>query len=394
MNMSSKAEIKLQTLLRMTIAINKNSPSSELIELFASSLLNCFCIDKIIFFSYKDNQWHLRYPKSPSVDLNIFRPYQSLKSEFKPDGYDKLHEMGISYVLPVYHKDTPLGIFFFGWHEPVSESEMEFIKTFSNVLVMAIENKRLAKAELKRNAMNREISLASDIQKKLLPDSFPYEDHLKVCGFYLPFHEVGGDYYDWIPLNKHEYLFCIADVSGKGIPAALLMSNIQACLRSLVGFTHNLKDIIIEINKRIWHGVRGEQYASMFLGKINLRSQQLTSINAGHCFPLMYENGKIRTLDKGCTLLGISDELNNIDVELTEYAGEIGLLMFTDGLTELIADNENFPKDFCENLLLKYYNNPRELVHHIQQEVFHYSNEYELKDDVAVMSIFVNDLFF
>lgn len=378
----------------MTIAINKNSPSSELIELFAGSLMNHFGISKIIFFSYKDNQWDLRYPKAYSVDLNTIHPYLSLKSEFKPEYKDKLHELGIKHVLPVYHKDTPLGIFFFGWDEPMSESDMEFIKTFSNVLVMAIENKRLAKAEMKRNALNREISLASEIQKKLLPDSFTYEEHLKVCGFYLPFHEVGGDYYDWIPLNKHEYLFCIADVSGKGIPAALLMSNIQACLRSLVGFTYNLKDIIIEINKRIWHSVKSEQYASMFLGKINLRSQQLTTINAGHCFPLMFENGKIRPLEKGCTLLGISDELHHIEVELREYAGELSLLMFTDGLTELISDIENFPKDFCENLLMKYYNNPRELVHHIQQEVFHYSNEHELKDDVAVLSIFVNDLVF
>lgn len=356
--------------------------------------MNHFGITKIIFFYYKDNSWELRYPKYLPSDTEPLNHFLSLTSEYKLRMDEKLYENGYRYVLPVYHKDTPMGMFFLGWNERFGEGDLEFIKTFAYVLVMAIENKRLAKTEMKRNALNREISLASEIQKKLLPDTFTFEEHLKVCGFYLPFHEVGGDYYDWIPLNKHEYLFCIADVSGKGIPAALLMSNIQACLRSLVGFTHNLKDIIIEINKRIWHSVKGEQYASMFLGKINLRSQQLTTINAGHCFPLMYENGKIRALEKGCTLLGISDEIKNIDVELREYAGELGLLMFTDGLTELISDIENFPKDFCENLLLKYYDNPKELVYHIQQEVFQYSNEHELKDDVAVLSIFVDDLFF
>ncbi|MCX8079645.1 MAG: SpoIIE family protein phosphatase [Bacteroidia bacterium] len=392
MMLSQLTDLKLQTLLRLTMAINRNSPSSELIHLYADSLEHHFNIRNILFLIHRNDSWELRYPKTKIPEFA--RSYLDADKEMIIEHNHPAYANGFRFVLPVLHKNLPLGMVLLGWEKEPSPPDLEFIKTLTHVLMMAIENKRLAKLEMARSTLNREISLASDIQRKLLPSDLPMEGHLKVCGFYLPYYEVGGDYYDWIPLNRHEFLFCIADVSGKGIPAALLMSNIQACLRSLIGFTHNLKDIILEINKRVWQSAKGEQFASMFLGKINLRSQQLTTINAGHCSPLLIENGNISLMDKGCTLLGISEDLKQVDVDIREYAGQIGIFLYTDGWKELLDEYPSIPQNFTEQLVAGHFTEPEVIIQTIEKEVKHLSEVHELKDDVAVLSIFTDDLCF
>ena len=112
-------------------------------------------------------------------------------------------------------------------------NNVSFIQTLTNIVVMAIENKRMAREQIKQERLKKELEVASEMQKLLFPSDLPSNKRMDISARYIPRHEVGGDYYDFIPLGEDEYIICIADVSGKGISAAMLMANFQATIRTL-----------------------------------------------------------------------------------------------------------------------------------------------------------------
>src|SRR5690606_1346513 len=124
---------------------------------------------------------------------------------------------------------------------------------------------------------------------------------------YFPHQTVGGDYYDYVRLPEDKFLVCIADVSGKGIPAALLMSNFQASLQALVRQTTDLDYIIRELNFLVKQNSGGERFITFFAAIYDLKKRRLTYINAGHNPPLLISGGKILLLEQGTTVLGAFD---------------------------------------------------------------------------------------
>ena len=141
-------------------------------------------------------------------------------------------------IIPVFHKSKPLAYLLIGDLEDKVEvspaiKHLNFVQTITNIIVVAIENKKLAKKSILQAALKKEMEFASQMQSMLFPSILPNDAQLNAAAFYLPQQEVGGDYYDFIWLNANEFAFCVADVSGKGVPAALLMSNFQANLRVL-----------------------------------------------------------------------------------------------------------------------------------------------------------------
>src|SRR5690606_1439049 len=141
---------------------------------------------------------------------------------------------------------------------------LPYVQTLTNIIVVAIENKKLFKENIRRAQITKELELAQDMQKLLFPQALPNTDVIQVAATYLPHAQVGGDYYDFIQLNNHEFIFCMADVSGKGVAAALLMSNVQATLHSLVNYTHDLKNIVSELNRRVITNTKSEKFVSLF----------------------------------------------------------------------------------------------------------------------------------
>ena len=135
---------------------------------------------------------------------------------------------------------------------------LNFIQTISSIILVAIENIRLFSESLQQEALKKELELAARMQKILIPDNrtLPWNSCLKVKGFYYPHYEVGGDYYDCIRLSDNETGFCIADVSGKGISAAILMSNFQASLRALFTKDIGLPELLKKLNNIVTQMLR------------------------------------------------------------------------------------------------------------------------------------------
>jgi len=218
-----------------------------------------------------------------------------------------------------------------------------FIQTLSNVIIVAIENKRLFRETLRQEALKREMELASKMQSMLIPkkEQLPDNGHIKMFAFYHPHFEVGGDYYDVIELNDTEIGFCIADVSGKGISAAILMSNFQANLQALFNKEIPLEQLLEKLNRRVMRSAKGEKFITLFIAKYNFDTRELKYVNAGHNPPILYKTQSKETvqLTNGSVGMGMLDELPFLEVQTVQMDERSKLLCFTDGLVEVLNES-------------------------------------------------------
>jgi len=397
-------DLKLNALLEVTKAINNNYSTAQLLDLYQEILENRLGVGKLILFHH-ENEWKciLKYGIDEQFNHMEFEEELLSISEIETITFSK-GELSKSFeiVIPVFHKQTPLAYVLLG---DVNQEKLElsaaikhlpYVQTLTNIIVVAIENKKLFKDNIQRAQITKELELAQNMQQMLFPHELPNSEGLQVAAKYLPHQQVGGDYYDFIQLNNHEFVFCMADVSGKGIAAALLMSNMQATLHSLINYTLNLKDIVLELNKRVIDNTKSEKFVSLFIAKLNTKSQQLSYINAGHNPPLFYYENKFIELNKGCIILGVSENLSHIRTETFHYTSEFALVCYTDGLTDTSKmDNDSLSIDALKELIVSKNEISPELLN---DAIIEYAEEFkgvnEFPDDIALLSLKVSDLHF
>jgi len=206
------------------------------------------------------------------------------------------------------------------------DEDLKLIQTLFTTSISAVEN-------LKALSLNYDINLASEIQKNLLPGKFPEDPRVDIYGLTIPSKVVGGDYYDVIQLDRDEIIIVIADVCGKGLSASLLMSNLQASLRSFLLFTRDISFVVKLLNKIILLNTSPEQFISFFICKLNLNEFYLEYVNAGHNPPALFTKGDgVKFLDEGGPVLGVVEcEYKFEKVKLD--SGNL-LFLYTDGVIE------------------------------------------------------------
>ena len=205
----------------------------------------------------------------------------------------------------------------------------------ANIIVVALENKRLTKEYIKQIEVKKELELAQNMQSLLFPRKLPKDKDLEVEAYYEPHSEVGGDYYDVIELDEHRTAICIADVSGKGMSAALLMANFQANLRALINVTDDLEALIEMSNQKVIDSVHYEKFITLFIAIYDRKKKELSYLNAGHQPAILKNGNKFQLLNKGCTVLGMFDELPKVESGTIKIKAKSLLLGFTDGISEL-----------------------------------------------------------
>jgi sigma-B regulation protein RsbU (phosphoserine phosphatase) len=377
--------------LEITKAINRNAKQAYLLDKFKFILKEKLGIEKVALYTLRD-KWdcllHFGFVQEPP-DLNLDQDVlqHTEISMFK----SKLNDV-FDIVIPVYHKERPLAYVLIG---DVDEQKQElspgikhlpFVQTLTNIIIVAIENKRLFKENLKKIAITKELELASQMQSMLFPEQLPDNNYIKFHAFYLPNQEVGGDYYDFIPLNQDEFLFCIADVSGKGLSAALLMSNFQANLRALCNYIPDLKDLAIELNKKVMSSAKGEKFITFFCAKYNSKTRQLQYVNLGHHPALLYQKNNFHQLDKGSIGLGMLDELPELEVGETLLFPNDIIVMYTDGLIENPNQHEEFfsINQIMEIISLNSSDQLPDLTEKIINKLFQHSENQSFNDDISI----------
>ncbi len=357
---------KLNALLDITLAINDNVSTSELIRRYEKMLKDDLDIGKVIVLKFSD-KWecllnsgygnHFFGKVDVERDLHIYDEISFITSV--PQHFPEL----VDIIIPVFHKDKAIAYVLIGDIEEEGEGvspiikHLRFIQTLSNIITVAIENKRLFQESLRQEALKREMELASKMQNMLIPTSekLPSHEFIRMKAFYHPHFDVGGDYYDVIQLSDREVGFCIADVSGKGISAAILMSNFQANLRALYTADQSLTVTLTRLNQSVMNSAKGEKFITLFIARYNYHTRELTYVNAGHNPPFLYESGSesLTQLSSGCVGMGMLDDLPFVNEATIRLDQPAKLFCYTDGLVEVIQDSgiefgtENLEKELC-----------------------------------------------
>lgn len=394
-------EFRLQSLLEITRAITTNQSVEQLTRLFEFIMREQLGFDRFVLF-IKEKEWSCLLKvgvksriKEIHVEIDLIRFKEITVIESSQSSV--IDEFDV--VIPVFHKDKPLAYLLIAGLEnqrmKLTETlnNMSFIQTLTNIVSMAIENKRMAREQLKQERLKKELEVASEMQKLLFPADLPTNKRMDISAKYIPRHEVGGDYYDFIPIGDDEYIICIADVSGKGISAAMLMANFQATLRTLITSVYpiqrfDLTYLIEELNKKVMVAAKGEKFITFFIAKYNASSRVLEYVNSGHNQPFLTDGKSIKLLDTGSVGLGMFEQLPFIQVGNEILGSNTTLVLYTDGVVELENDRkEYFELDQLVKIVHSFYRLSMEDMNNIIfSKLDEWRGKLKLVDDTAVFS--------
>lgn len=390
-----RKELELNALLEITQSINNNVPEESLYKIFNFTLRSNLNIKKLALFVF-DEAWNCKVNFGTQKNFNKLKlddRFALIKNVHRMDEFEECEFHEFDLVIPVSHKSDTLALVFVGGLNNNNNNErgdsIKFIQALSNIIVVAVENKKLVRKQLTQEAFRKELEIASDVQQFLFPERLPFTERLKMEASYLPHDLVGGDYYDYIPINKNQFLICVADVSGKGIPAALMMSNFQASLRTLLRQTPNLKEIVEALNYQVMENTKGEKFITFFGAIYDISLKTMVYVNAGHNAPiLMDKKHGIRLLEEGSTVLGAMNPLPFMNEGFVTDLDDFTLFAYTDGLTETI--NENNEEFGMESLIDYFEKNADKDIRTIHQDIivaldgFKGKNAY--RDDITMLT--------
>lgn len=346
---------KLDSLLDITKAINANLSPEELLAKYESILRDELNIGKIFILFKEKNRWvcllNAGFPEKLEDTIDPEGQLSEIKEAKKVSVSDDFGIPNVDLIFPVFNNNKPLSYVFIGDIEEEGEGmspvlkHLHFMQTISNIIIVAIENIKLFKESLRQEAIKKELELAARMQTLLIPDnaSLPRNDKIYVSGYYHPHFEIGGDYYDCIRLSENITGLCIADVSGKGISAALLMSNFQATLRALFTADMDLVMLIHKLNEVVVTNASGEKFITFFVARYNHESKEMEYINAAHNAPVLYDtvNGSINHLTAKSVGIGMLDKMPPVENTVISIKHPSKIVCYTDGLSEIKDDKGN-----------------------------------------------------
>jgi sigma-B regulation protein RsbU (phosphoserine phosphatase) len=351
-------------LLDITLSINANLPTEALLSKYEYILRHNLGIGKILIFKHSGT-WECL------LNGGFPKHFETIDVESRLLGITEIFcgatimgFEGVDIIIPVYNNNVHLAFVFIGDIDEEGQGmspvlkHLNFIQTISSIIIVAIENIRLFNESLRQEALRKELELAARMQKMLIPDNsqMPKNPKIIVNGFYFPHYEVGGDYYDCIRLSETKTGFCIADVSGKGISAAILMSNFQASLRALFTFDIELEALVRKLNAIVVVNAAGEKFITLFVARYDHKSRVLEYINAAHNPPVLYNTltGEVQSLGTSCVGIGMLDEIPSVketEIIIKDYSK---IVCYTDGLSELKYPNG---KDIGTKEILSHISN-------------------------------------
>jgi phosphoserine phosphatase RsbU/P len=272
--------------------------------------------------------------------------------------------------------------------------DQDFLEKLSGHMAMALENARLHRAALEKQRMERELEMARGIQRSLLPEAPPVIPGYDLAVSNTPCFEVGGDYYDFLSLGPQTLLLVIADVEGKGVSSALVMSNLQATLRALITHLHSLEVLALSLNEMICNDTKSQKYLSIFLGLLDTRRNGLHYINAGHIPPILVngDTGECQLLQAGGTVVGLFPDSEYARGSAKLKPADI-LVLCTDGITEPcnLEEEEYGSQRLADCVSRNRHRNAQQIVDAVHDEVNAFSLGGIHSDDKVLMVLKVTE---
>ncbi|HLG99472.1 MAG TPA: SpoIIE family protein phosphatase [Bryobacteraceae bacterium] len=285
-------------------------------------------------------------------------------------------------VIGLIYLDSPHFV-----HE-FTKDDLNLLTVMANVAAIRIEHIRLAEVEQAERMFAKELEQAAEIQRRLLPTTAPSLPGVDLAGYNAPCRTVGGDYYDFLTYADGRVAMLVGDVAGKGMPAALLMSSLQARVQVLFDDPVDLAALVTRLNRIIHSNCPSNRFISFFIGVLDPKSGELAYVNAGHNPPLLARNnGSVEKLDCTGLILGILPAARYEQKTVTLDVGD-ALVLFSDGVTEASRPDvdEEFGEDRLAETFLKLRNLPAQsIVHAINHHVQEFTAGAPPADDITLL---------
>jgi phosphoserine phosphatase RsbU/P len=387
---------QIDAILEVTRAINQNIPMEALVRILEAVIYAQLGITKwSLIIKNNKREWEcISYQgdkeriKSTEEISRLIDPFLKCTQITEVKEHDEF-----THLIPVINHQEIIAFAFLGGF-PITDNtdfndRLKFVQTITNMICVANENKRLQEQEIEQKILKRDIALASVIQSVLVPKKFPKSDQFDIAALYKPFREIGGDYYDFFPISDTEYFFCMCDISGKGVAAAMIMSNFQANLRLTVKKNISLPLLIAELNEIVYNLTKGDAFITGFFGKYNTTTKSIKYINAGHNPPVLKQGDVITELTIGCSILGAIKKLPAIIADTVYLKPKAFLITYTDGLTEASdAFGNLFGSEELKLFTAKSDTSNAELfILKLIQEIQNFSSKDMFDDDISLMCI-------
>jgi serine phosphatase RsbU (regulator of sigma subunit) len=327
-----------------------------------------------------------KFPAIEPADFKIVLP---------DDIADKLIEEGIHTIIPMMAKGKLVGLLLFGLKHSGSHfagKDLELLWAAANQAAISIENARLYKSEVEKQKIERDLDLARKIQQGLLPQCIPNVQGLDICGEMIPAMQVGGDYFDLIPVSNSKLFVIVGDVSGKGLSASLYMTKLQTMIKLSCTDNRSPKDVLVEVNRRMYEELDRSWFVTITLALFDMNEKTLKFCRAGHMPVVVASNGTVqayRTDGMGVGMeKGIIFEKSLVEEVVRLQPGQI-YAFFTDGVTEAMNERSELFGDDNLNKILKNktLHKSAEIVNEVWQSVKIFRGEAEVNDDMTMVVV-------
>lgn len=401
---------QLKSLFELSKEFNSNFTNKEnIIKLLSYTLLGNFGIKDFVIISRNKNGNFYLLKDNKNLDLNSlnleehFLPgkiAEEFKSTLRVTNNSSisfiryLADNGFELVIPTVIKNEIDNLICLGKKlnkTLYSESDIEFLESIVNLSLISIQNSLLFQEFLDKQKIENELKIAREIQLALLPSEIPKIKNYDISGINLPAFQVGGDYYDVIKLNDSKSAIVIADVSGKGTPASLLMANIQSAVHSFLKLydenSFDLAKVTEKINELIYENTTAEKFITFFWGILDSQFNKFEYINAGHNPPILLKKNKIVPLCEGGFMIGILDFGINYEVGKVELDKNDVITFYTDGITEANNKNgEEYGEEKLINVLKQNSDKSSSIIlNMIKDSVIEFAKDTSQYDDITLI---------
>jgi sigma-B regulation protein RsbU (phosphoserine phosphatase) len=390
---------RLNSLFELSKEFGLITESKRVARLLIYTVIGQFLVQKFAVVYFEGKSVKILESKFPDdslpetlIRLGVQRISNFISKEEIEKQYTELISFGIELIVPMRLQEETKGLILLGKRAieaEYSETDIDYINSVASLAIVSIENQRLFKEALEKQKLEEDLEIAREIQRNLLPHKIPKFTNFDVVANAVFSKQVGGDYYDVITLDDNNFCTAIADVSGKGVSAALMMANLQAFLKTICKQGMKIDEATGLINDLISENTTEGKFITFFWAIIDDDKKQMQYVNAGHNPPLLIRKGKIIKLDKGGIILGVMKSIIPYLSETVQLVKNDVIVLFTDGVSEAMNQNgEEFSDERLEKLSISLAEKPAvEISNIIQNEVNKYAFGTVQSDDITLMVI-------
>ncbi len=411
---AKKKTLEKETLLEVEKSLSSSLDLDEVLELILDSLMKVVKYDAAAIFLIDKKKQQIEHIKArgfdpalePDLQLKMGQGLagwaaQKQKSLIVPNVKEDHRyiearvETQSGMVVPIISNERIIGVFSIENNklDAYGEDDLELLDAFASLAAISIERAREHREILEKRKLEDEISIARRIQKTFLPKEHKAMPGFDISGINIPSEKVGGDYYDFIPIIENQVGIAIGDVSGKGIPAALIMASFRASLIAEIRNNYAIRSIMFKVNNLLFESTESDIYVTAVYGVLDTKNRIFTFTNAGHNAPIFrHSDGRMEYLIEGGVVLGSFENSEYEARPLSLDSGDI-IVFYTDGVTE--AKNEE-EEEFGTKRLKQVINNSchlsaPEIQSKIHQAVENFTGNLPQADDLTMIVIKVRD---